>query len=544
MDGRHMWTGDPDKYYFQEKYSKKFCDELEWAYTWFFKQSTVEEWFTKNQDVNFEFARVEYFRQLADRPQQALPFLKVMATKAINATQRQVFETAVMAGMLSGVFLNMTYASTQSFVQKICRTRWFVPWIFAKDIKQQTKMQRLLDLFSGGAFTKQTKYNPADFSFRENIWPWKFIDAFKKRTDTWSTRNDLSKFLEMKWKNVEGKTLLDIYSDPKLSLSDKLLLEEYIDKTNEKDETLDNDVIQNTSSLTWSILTKSQSVVDKMIKFDKWGFAGKDGDEIQNMKAFSENMQQTIPSERIDSQETVKFFVEKFFNRFGERWFSWNRMTEFLKRLKWCKENTWSAEVDDIMYYSVVWEIINSLASHDANPPDELMWALWKWKDFFKNNLDNILQPDVISSCFGWSQYKADYDKAKPLLESWDTAAVLLDREDNAMHMYTLNKEEKQQALAKKRALTNNRNCINKDLYKLAEDLARKCSWFSNRFKRDVHEVKKTSDNPAKIKATWAKIKNPEVMEKVRQILEGKPIEENNPDEYIPPMEDPYDYYE
>ncbi|MEI7919476.1 MAG: hypothetical protein WCH65_04700 [bacterium] len=29
MDGRHLGTGDDDKYYFQGKYSKKFCDELE-----------------------------------------------------------------------------------------------------------------------------------------------------------------------------------------------------------------------------------------------------------------------------------------------------------------------------------------------------------------------------------------------------------------------------------------------------------------------------------------------------------------------------------
>jgi hypothetical protein len=41
-----------------------------------------------------------------------------------------------------------------------------------------------------------------------------------------------------------------LYSDPKLSVSDKLLLEEFIGKTNEKDEELDNDVTKNTSSLT------------------------------------------------------------------------------------------------------------------------------------------------------------------------------------------------------------------------------------------------------------------------------------------------------
>jgi hypothetical protein len=93
---------------------------------------------------------------LADRPQQALPYLKVMATKAINNAQWEVFNMAVLAGMLSGVFLDMTFSSTQKFVQKICRTRGFTLGIFAKDINQQTKLQRILDLFSGGGFSKST----------------------------------------------------------------------------------------------------------------------------------------------------------------------------------------------------------------------------------------------------------------------------------------------------------------------------------------------------------------------------------------------------
>jgi len=44
--------------------------------------------------------------------------------------------------------------------------------------------------------------------------------------------------------------LLDIYSDPKLPISDKLLLEEYIKLTNEKNEGLDPEVQKNRSSLT------------------------------------------------------------------------------------------------------------------------------------------------------------------------------------------------------------------------------------------------------------------------------------------------------
>ena len=60
----------------------------------------------------------------------------------------------------------------------------------------------------------------------------------------------LSKFLSLTGKNHEGKTLVDLQSDPKLSLSDKLLIREILDKSNEKDEDYDRDVAANTSSLT------------------------------------------------------------------------------------------------------------------------------------------------------------------------------------------------------------------------------------------------------------------------------------------------------
>ena len=39
----------------------------------------------------------------------------------------------------------------------------------------------------------------------------------------------------------------------------------------------------------------------------------------EDMKRFSEKMQDTIPKEKLTSQEQTKFFVNKFFNRFGER---------------------------------------------------------------------------------------------------------------------------------------------------------------------------------------------------------------------------------
>ena len=56
-----------------------------------------------------------------------------------------------------------------------------------------------------------------------------------------------------------------------------------------------------------------------MMKINDNGFAGKDGDEIQCMEGFFSDMQKDIPKGKLDSSQQVKFFMDKFFNRFGEK---------------------------------------------------------------------------------------------------------------------------------------------------------------------------------------------------------------------------------
>lgn len=553
MDGRQMWIQDWDKtkWHFQEKYSKKFCDELEWAYTSFYKQSTVEEWFAKAESANFEFARVEFFRLLPDRPQQALPYLKVMGMKAINDAQWQAFEASVLTGVLSGVFINMTYSTTQSYIQKICRTRWFVPWIFARDVKQQTKIQRILDLFSDGKFTTDTWYNPDLLSLRENKWPGAFVQNMvnhKKpgtgRMEDTSRVRDLSKFLDLTGKNVNGKTLLDIHSDPETSLSDKLLLEEYIDKTNEKNEDLDPDVQKNTSSLTGSILTKSQSVVDQMIQFDSNWFKWATGDAKEDMKKFSNKMQESIPKWKISSQQQVEFFLGKFFNRFGEK-FSWTKKTELLKRLKYCKLNAWKPEIDDILYYSIVWEIVNVLAPNNSSPPDELSWALWAWQNFFKENLDAIVQPSTLAHSFGGPSYKDEYDLAQPKFEPRDKCVNLLDRDLKQAHMFTVLPEQRKLVNQDYTRLKSNQNYLNIPLYEVADRLYKNCG-ITNRFKSwvTISQTTNAFKPSTPPKATWAKISNTETLNKLRRNLEGKPIDDPNTDELLYQNDIDDDFYD
>ncbi len=555
MDARQLGIqdGDKTKYYFYGKYSKQFIDELEGSYTKFFSQSTVEEWVGKVKSASFDFARAEFFRLLWDRPQQAVPFLKVMAMKATSPSQWRTFEMAVMAGMLSGVFLTMTMSETQWMIKSICRTRWFVPGIWVKDIHQQTKLQRMLDIFSNWWFSSSTKYDASKFSFENLAWgtkdftkrdankPW----VFQKWISSGNTLHDLSEFFKLMWKNTNGKTLLDIYADPKTSIADKELIKEFLNNSNEKYESLDNDVRNNPYALTGSILTKSQSAVHQMLKIDQTWFAGKDGDEIQTMKWFFKDMADAIPQGKVNSKEEVKFFIDKFFNRFDEKWFSGNNVTIFIKRLKRCQQNPWKKEIDDVLYYSVVWQVLESLGR--GTVPPELEKALVAWKEFFKHNLDTVLQSDVLVNNFWGMAYKQDYDRAQPKLEPWETCINLLDRDLKQTFFYSLTGEQRKEWNRKLQYLKSDKNYLNAPLYELAEKIERNFS-ISNRFKTAVdidtakNTAKKGKSTPPKV--TWAKIKNPEVIDKVKKILEGKPLDEiPSDDEYIPMYEDDSFYY-
>jgi len=544
MDARHLGIQDQDKtkLYFYGKYSKQFIDELEWGYTKFFDQSTVEEWVGKLKWASFDFARAEYFRLLSDRPQQAVPFLKVMAMKAMNGSQWKVFEMAVMAGMLSGVFLAMTRSETQGMIKNICRTRWFVPGIWVKDINQQYKLQRMLDIFSGGKFSKELSYTPSKFSFGDFSWGTKkMIGAFEAWAKKGNTLDALSSFFDLTWKDASGKnTLLDIHSDPKTSPEDKKIIEEFIANTNEKNESLDTDVRNNPYAISWSILTKSQSAVHQMMKFDQNGFAGKDGDEIQTMEWFFVDMKKAIDSRTHTSSHKVKFFLDKFFNRFEEKGFSLNNKTELVKRLKRCQQNAWRPEVDDVMYYTIVGQISNSFGR--VSIPQQFLDALAGWKDFFKNNLDLILSPDILSSSFGSASYKHDYDRYSPKLEPRKDCVNLLDRELKQAHMFQLAPEQRKLVNQNLTKLRSNKNYLNADLYDLADRLSRDCG-IDNRFRKNMWVSPSVSDysknnNPSQ-KNTWAKINNPEVIDKVKRILEGKPLEDPE-DDFV--MEEEYEY--
>jgi len=331
-------------------------------------------------------------------------------------------------------------------------------------------------------------------------------------------------------RDVDKKNLLDIYVDPKTSQSDKALIQEFLGNTNEKNESLDADVRKNPTAHTWSILTRSQSTVREMMKFDTGGFAGKDTDEIQTMEWFFRDMKEAVKQNTFNkSPEQIKIFMDKFFNRFEEKWFSWTEKTDLIRRLKRCQKNPGRKEVDNVLYYSIVWKICNSFGH--VHIPTEFEDALLAWTDFFKHNLNTILQPDIIVRSFSGNSYEDDYKKYEPQLELREDCVNILDKDLRQAYMYGLSQDQKK-PLHQYQAKLKSKTYLNAELYDLADKLSKNCNK-ENRFRGSIGEMKKPKSSA---KVTWAKIINTTVVDKVRAILEGTPLTSDEP-----PPED-YDY--
>ncbi len=237
-----------------------------------------------------------------------------------------------------------------------------------------------------------------------------------------------------------------------------------------------------------------------MMRFDNNGFAGKDGDEIQTMQGFFNDMKDSIPRKE-RSPEEVKIFMNKFFNWFEEKGFSGSNKTEFLKRLKYCQTYPHNPEVDDILYYSIVGQVCSSFNRFYL--PDEFRGALEAWKDFFKANLDTILTQDIVESSFGGASYYEDYKRIIPEFEPWNTASPLLDKFESQMYIATLpTQEEKDAAREKKRQLGRSGGpSINGSLYTLAENLERNNVLIPNKFK-NIYRPDNSSSSSSSPKVT------------------------------------------
>lgn len=264
-----------------------------------------------------------------------------------------------------------------------------------------------------------------------------------------------------------------MFSNPKTSAEDKMLLNEIIKKSMEKDEDIDPTVKYNPGSLKTSVFTKSQSVVQELMKCKNGVFDGKDKDENQSMQSFRQEVAEKLPTKSLE-KETVAYYLEKFLNRFEERGFTASNKGIFLRRLQTVNKLislNREKEATDVLRYSIVGTIIKSL---HGSAPQELKNGLEAFMKFFKANLSAILDPVMVKGVFG-IQYVEDSKKPYETGSRHEYIDTLPINSGNIGGA-----EGKQKNIIRKKYV-NTEVYYHKDLYRLADDLFRNAGE-SNRF--------------------------------------------------------------
>lgn len=525
-------------------FSKKFAWTLEEETNKFFSESVSGS--TKEKGYSFELARFEYFRLLADRPQQAIPCLKQIAAKAVTPNQWKVFESAVLTWMLSGVFYNITQED-KSFIQKICRTIGFLPGMWIRDPNHHHKVEQFIKIATGKTpvykdkETKQNKnYDSTNFSF----WSWKDLNQYKSSADYWSWLNirlmkegvlkQISEFAEMKWKNFQWKSLIELINDPQTPIETVYLLKEIEKRSLEKDEDVDPDIKMNGYGLEQNILAKNQSLIDEITDFQDGKFKGKNKDEIQGIQTARNRIAKEIPKKQLDDKNQVIYLLKKFMNWFEGRWFNTEEKKFLIRTLLTAKEEIKkgnSQSADEILWYVIVWNIVKNSGNQQA--PDELINWLTAFKDFFKNNIDTILESDVIEQGFSGSMYLEA--KNKWAFEVGDREEYI-DLTKNKFFIWRSKEENK--IRNEKQKKYKNPEIINEKIYEIAKQVNQK-NHIENKFDKyfNPNSTKTISDKLHEtLEKKSVRFKNPETAGKIRHILSGKDNSENLSDDDLANM--------
>lgn len=525
----------------EQTFSKKYAGELEWAANKFFSESVSGS--SKEKSYSFELARFEYFRLLADRPQQAIPCLKQIATKAVTPNQRKVFEWAVITGMLSGAFYNITQED-KSFIQKICRTIGFLPGMWIKNPNHHQKIEQFIKVATGETPVYEKKDGTSSKYNKETFWFWKWtgLDQYKEVADynkwiNWRLSEkghleQISKFAAMSGKNYKGKTLIELLNDRETPIETKQLLKEIEARSLEKDESVDPDVKMNWYGLEQNILAKNQSLIDEITDFHDGKFKGKDKDEIQGIQTARNKIAQEIPRNEIKDDNQIIYILKKFMNWFEWRWFNTEEKKFLIRALltvqeEFKKGNKDSA--DEILRYMIVGNVVKN--SGNGQAPNELINGLEAFKEFFKSNLNSILQPHIIEKGIN-SIFVEELSKGPYKVASWEEYA---DLEENKIFFWS--KEENKRRSENRKKYNIDQVYINKKMYMLARQIEQR-NHIGNKFKEHINTEqgstsKKIHDT---LKQNDIRIKNPEIIEKIKRKLSWELWQEDMSDEDLAAM--------
>ena len=364
----------------------KFKDKLIENFSWYFDKHNE----TKNKMSTFFAAEEQYLRTIwAGRFNKALPSLERMCEKAESPEEAFRTKWYLLGAMLMWVIKNNSSASTIKSFFNTCRSMWFAPWSWMKDVDQQRKVQILLDWVTNWEFSKDSKlkYNISDFN------PWAIKDGkywFVKRFESYWNAN---------WEEILKKIEKPSYKD-KNNPNDKSIMEMAADENNlnrsvfaeyiSNSRTVDYDTPNPEVWAIWEKTAPWAAISNKVKKYipSKWYYSNltkeEDKDDAQK---FWEKAAREIPTGKVDKISTEDTFM-RFFSWFDTKIAPVKR--NIVKSLKYAQklEKQWYHwDVEYILSYLIRWNM------HRVTGwifPAEFWDVVENFRKFFINNIENI----------------------------------------------------------------------------------------------------------------------------------------------------------
>lgn len=409
IDWRAPYGPASNEFMLKSIWSLKFMSTLEENAKWYYNKHEEE----KNSLETFYAAEESYLRNMwSGKFQKALPALERMCE--VCKTPWEVFRVKwyLLWAMLMWTIKNNSSAKTIKSFWGTCRSMWFAPWYWMRDIEHQDKVKALLDGVTNGDFSKGTGYKVSDF-IPGNIKDWKY--SFTKKFQSY-------------W-NSHGSDLLKKIEDPtyKNGDNDKSI----IDLANEKDNPnnyIFKDIIKNSTTneidstngnippifAQESPLSATSNIVKSYIP-ENWKYSKvKNEEDISNAEDFWTAAGKAIPSGAEADQETVDFIFNKYFNRFDSKITS-NVQTSIIRSIPLIQEEYKKGHYNTAKYmlwYMFKWYIHES--SRWAFPKPEFENVMNKFVEFFYNNIEKI-NTNTIKSTFD-SDAVADFEKPYVML--------------------------------------------------------------------------------------------------------------------------------
>ena len=369
---------------------------------------------------SFRQAEQEAYRMAwAWRLSKALPPLRQMVNAMESASEKNRVKMTILSFMLSGVIKNWQDSSVMRDFEEVSRTVWLLPWMWARKIDQQDKLQKLLDwitnpkiswkdwkqAFGDKSFSEYTWYNKADFE------PWSYN----------AKQNNLP-FITQKFPaywNKYGDKILDILEFRDIDSENSIisLAEQWW-----ADSDVYDDIIQfSRESIRWSVSkdlrytapwTANKGIVSQLIP-QKWKYKWAERIDTLMAQNFWKMVNREFNTKKLDKRGSVEFYLWKYFNWFDE-WIldqtSKNFIARWLPLIKDLKQSWHDVEAKYQLWYLIKWSLHKILWSF----PSEFWTTIDKFQEFFWNNME-MIDKDMIKNTI-WDEEAKEFDNPYGML--------------------------------------------------------------------------------------------------------------------------------